>query len=302
MLASLLAAGMPLGAQNLGSEYRLKRVIPVEGRQGVAADSNFYYVSGSTALYKYDKQGRLAAKNERPFEGLPLAANHIGDIDVWDGEIYAGIETFDDGRGENIQVAVYDANTLKWKRSIDWEPSSGQVEVCGLAVDRDGDMVWMADWVDGRYVYGYNRKTGRYVRKVHLRPVPQWQQGIFMVAELLAGDLLHFFNIFHNLGENLVIDLAAILIILGAGLGGNGEALRHRQADVGHLSQIRALAAQQLAHIGVALGEQVTILLAHGFSPSFFASEGRISKYEAVGTSRDSGNGGPSVSNSHSIL
>ena len=71
MLASLLAAGMPLGAQNLGSEYRLKRVIPVEGRQGVAADSNFYYVSGSTALYKYDKQGRLAAKNERPFEGLP---------------------------------------------------------------------------------------------------------------------------------------------------------------------------------------------------------------------------------------
>ena len=93
MLASLLAAGMPLGAQNLGSEYRLKRVIPVEGRQGVAADSNFYYVSGSTALYKYDKQGRLAAKNERPFEGLPLAANHIGDIDVWDGEIYAGIET-----------------------------------------------------------------------------------------------------------------------------------------------------------------------------------------------------------------
>ena len=145
MLASLLAAGMPLGAQNLGSEYRLKRVIPVEGRQGVAADSNFYYVSGSTALYKYDKQGRLAAKNERPFEGLPLAANHIGDIDVWDGEIYAGIETFDDGRGENIQVAVYDANTLEWKRLIDWEPSSGQVEVCGLAVDRDGDMVWMAE-------------------------------------------------------------------------------------------------------------------------------------------------------------
>ena len=161
MLASLLAAGMPLGAQNLGSEYRLKRVIPVEGRQGVAADSNFYYVSGSTALYKYDKQGRLAAKNERPFEGLPLAANHIGDIDVWDGEIYAGIETFDDGRGENIQVAVYDANTLKWKRSIDWEPSSGQVEVCGLAVDRDGDMVWMADWVDGRYLYVADLRDGK---------------------------------------------------------------------------------------------------------------------------------------------
>lgn len=51
----------------------------------------------------------------------------------------------------------------------------------GLAVDRDNDMVWMSDWVDGRYLYGYDLKTGKYARKVHLRPVPQWQQGIFMV-------------------------------------------------------------------------------------------------------------------------
>ena len=60
-------------------------------------------------------------------------------------------------------------------------PRIGQVEVSGLAVDRDNDMVWMSDWVDGRYLYGYDLKTGKYVRKVHLRPVPQWQQGIFMV-------------------------------------------------------------------------------------------------------------------------
>lgn len=178
----LLAAGTALRAQTLGGEYRLSRVFPVEGRQGIAADSNYYYVSGSTVLYKYDKQGRLVARNGQPFEGLPLAANHIGDIDVWNGEIYAGIETFDDGKGENIQVAVYDAGDLTWKRSIDWEPASGQVEVCGLAVDRDRNMVWMADWVDGRYLYGYDLATGKYVRKVHLRPVPQWQQGIYMAG------------------------------------------------------------------------------------------------------------------------
>lgn len=179
-LLLLLSAVAALRAQTLGGEYRLSRVFEVEGRQGIADDPDYYYVSGSTALYKYDKQGRLVAKNERPFEGLPLAANHIGDIDVWNGELYAGIETFEDGKGENIQVAVYDAGDLTWKRSIDWEPASGQVEVCGLAVDRDNDMVWMADWVDGRYLYGYDLATGKYVRKVHLRPVPQWQQGIFM--------------------------------------------------------------------------------------------------------------------------
>ena len=37
----LLAAAMPLAAQELGAEYRLKRVIPVEGRQGIAADSAY---------------------------------------------------------------------------------------------------------------------------------------------------------------------------------------------------------------------------------------------------------------------
>lgn len=190
LLTVFLAALLPLRAQRLGSQYRLRGVIPVEGRQGVAADSSHYYVSGSKALYKYDKQGRLVARNEDPFEGLPLPANHIGDIDVWNGELYAGIETFADGRGEHIQVAVFDTDSLRWKRSIDWEPASGQVEVCGLAVDRDGTTVWMADWVDGRYLYGYDRTTGEYVGKVHLRPVPQWQQGIFMVdgRMLLSAD------------------------------------------------------------------------------------------------------------------
>lgn len=165
--------------QHAAESYRLKRVIPVEGRQGIAADSNYYYVSGSTALYKYDKDGRLAASNDKPFEGLPLEANHLGDIDVHDGEIFAGIEHFEDGRGRNIQIAVYDAATLKWKRSMPWNADSGQVEVCGLAVDRERGKVWMADWVDGRYLYRYDLETGKYEGKVHLRPVPQYQQGIF---------------------------------------------------------------------------------------------------------------------------
>lgn len=167
------------------AEYRLVRVLEVEGRQGVATDGEYYYVSGSTALYKYDKEGRLVAENTSPFEGLPLEANHIGDIDVHDGEIYAGIEWFDDGVGRNIQAAVYDAATLQWVRSIDWREESGQVEVCGLAVDARRGKLYMADWVDGRYVYRYDLSTGAYDGRVQLRPVPALQQGI-----CAAGDLL----------------------------------------------------------------------------------------------------------------
>ncbi len=158
--------------------YRLLRVFEVAGRQGVATDGERYFVSGSTALYVYSKDGELLAENNEPFADLEKRANHIGDISVHDGELFAGIEWFDDGRGTDIQIAVYDADTLRYKRSVDWSPDSGQVEVSALAVDADNGIVWMTDWVSGAYIYRYDLEEGTYAGKLHLRPVPQWQQGI----------------------------------------------------------------------------------------------------------------------------
>lgn len=162
-----------------GNQYRLKKIIPVSGRQGIAVDKDFYYVSSSTALYKYDKQGNLLMKNETPFKGLAKAANHFGDIDVFEGKLYTGIEWFVDGQGKDIQIAIYDAKTLQYETSIDFDPMSGQVEVCGVAIDRERKQVWLADWVNGRYVYRYDLTNGQYQAKLHLRPAPQYQQGIF---------------------------------------------------------------------------------------------------------------------------
>lgn len=178
-LTFLAASLMPVCAfaQHVGEEYVLKRIIPVKGRQGIAADSAFYYVSDTKAIYKYDKEGNLVDANTEPFMH-PEIANHFGDIDVWRGEIYCGIEKFEYGRGYNIAVSIYDANTLKWKRDLPWSPESGQVEVSGIAVDRDRNMVWMSDWVDSRYVYCYDLATGRYHTKLQCAPTPYWCQGI----------------------------------------------------------------------------------------------------------------------------
>lgn len=176
---ALGAAAIGAQAQHIGSEYRLRAVIPVEGRQGIAVDSLYYYVSDTKALYKYDKEGRIVARNDAPFQH-PEIANHFGDIDVWNGEIYCGIEKFEYGRGYNIAVSVYDAGTLEWKRDLPWSPESGQVEVSGIAVDRDRNMVWMSDWVDSRYVYCYDLATGRYHTKMQCCPTPYWCQGIFI--------------------------------------------------------------------------------------------------------------------------
>ncbi len=169
---------IPVRPSDRGTEYELRRVFDVAGRQGVATDGANYWVSGSTALYRYSKGGELLLANEEALADLGKPANHIGDIDVYEGEVYAGIEWFDEGQGQDIQIAIYDADSLKYLRSFDWEPESGQVEVSAVVVDPDHGLVWMTDWVDGRYVYRYDLATGEYRGKLHLRPVPQWQQGI----------------------------------------------------------------------------------------------------------------------------
>ena len=177
LLAFLLQSS---GGQEMALE--LVRVIEVEGRQGVAVDDDRYYVSGSTALYTYDKNGKLLTKNEAPFSSLSKEANHIGDISVHEGELFAGIEHFLDGRGTNIQVAVYDAATLEYKRSIDWNPDSGQVEVSAVAVDPENRAIWMTDWVDGSHIYRYDLDSETYLGKMKLEPVPPSQQGIAVYA------------------------------------------------------------------------------------------------------------------------
>jgi len=65
ILLALCCLGMTVSAQHLGTQYRLKKVIPVAGRQGIAIDENYYYVSDTRVLYKYDKQGNVVMKKRQ---------------------------------------------------------------------------------------------------------------------------------------------------------------------------------------------------------------------------------------------
>ncbi len=198
VLLAVCSLGMAATAQHLGTEYRLKKVVTVPGRQGVAADKDHFYISDTRGLYVYDHNWNLVNKRVKS-DSDPLfnnpdvnngGANHFGDIDVYDGKIYTGNEYFNLGRGQNISIDIYDAKTLKYIESIPWKPESGQVEVSGLAVDRERNLVWLSDWVDSRYVYAYSLETKQYYTKVQCRPEPYWCQGIFIVdgTMLLAAD------------------------------------------------------------------------------------------------------------------
>ena len=89
------------------------------------------------------------------------------------------------------------------------------------------------------------------------------QQGVLLIAELLTSDLFHLGNVVHDLTLDFFVDPAAVLIVLGAGLGGDSESLRNRQPNVGHFGQVRTFAAQKVAHVFGTFGEQVNIFVCH---------------------------------------
>ena len=162
-------------------KYSLTGSHPVDGRQGIAYENDIYYVSGSATLSKYDADWNLIASADDPFEGFTDQVNHIGDIDVYEGEIYAGVEYFMDGEAKNIQVAVYDAETFKLNRTYAFAEESGQTEVSGIAIDPDSKSIWMCSWADGesgRYLYHYDLESGEDTGRLHLQAPPQWIQGI----------------------------------------------------------------------------------------------------------------------------
>ncbi len=73
-------------------------------------------------------------------------------------------------------------------------------------------------------------------------------------------------------GRDLVLQRIGIApvvaVIIGADLGRDREARRHRQAEMAHLGQIGALAAQEIAHVraplGLAVAEAIHPLGGHG--------------------------------------
>ena len=128
--------------------YELVTSHQVAGRQGICSDGVYYWVSGSTSLAKYDSDWNLVVENTDPFKDFELEVNHIGDIDIYKNELYLGVEHFVDGKGKNIQVAVFDGDTLELKRIFPFREDTGQLECCGIAIDPDSRTVYMASWID----------------------------------------------------------------------------------------------------------------------------------------------------------
>ena len=69
-----------------------------------------------TTLTKYDSNWNVVLENTNPFEGYELEVNHIGDIDIYNNELYLGVEYFS---GVNVEGFYKRVQNLKfWIASI----------------------------------------------------------------------------------------------------------------------------------------------------------------------------------------
>jgi hypothetical protein len=113
-------------------------------------------------------------------------------------------------------------------------------------------------------------------------------------AELLVGGLLQLPDVLLHLFTEPV-RVAVTAEVDPARFGGDREARRYRDADAGHLGQVRALAAEErlhfLAAVGLAVAEEVDVLLGHLCSS--FWRMGVSTQGDAVAAPTGPRNGGP---------
>ncbi len=104
------------------------------------------------------------------------------------------------------------------------------------------------------------------------------QQRIFRVAKTLSGELADMGERCLDLGFELFRIGLPVGVEVGAQLRGDAEAGGDRQSEIGHLGQVSALAAEQVAHPGPAFG----LAVAEGVNP-FCLARRRFSRRRGAG-------------------
>lgn len=172
------------------ARYELVRIVEVAGRAGVAADDGNYYVAGTDSILVYDTDGAELRANRAPFGELERRANRIDDISVHDGELYVGVAWHQDGQASDARIAVYDAATLAYTRTIEWTPArtgrdDGEMAIGALTVDSDNGCIWVSERTDAARLHRIPLGDGG-VSTLRLRPAPQRPRGI-----VVHGGSLH---------------------------------------------------------------------------------------------------------------
>lgn len=138
--------------------------------QGITNDGagHFYFAANQKLIRTKADYTTIEEHNSSPFtaELRRINANHIGDIDYFEGKIYAPIE---DGRAYKHPVlAVYNAQTLQLETfaevATNWQPDG----VPWVAVDKEKKQLISAQYSNTTRINIYDMQTFKQVKQVEL--------------------------------------------------------------------------------------------------------------------------------------
>lgn len=128
--------------------------------QGIASDAwGDHYISFTDSISAYDSNWTLVWTNRRPFAGIGKPLAHVGDVEYFNGLIYAPVERWEDcDHYSPVLIAMYDARSgslVNWvditgdaheASAVTIVAESGQVVVSSFCHDDGGsNTLWSYD-------------------------------------------------------------------------------------------------------------------------------------------------------------
>ncbi|AKV03905.1 Flagellar hook-length control protein FliK [Labilithrix luteola] len=128
--------------------------------QGVATDGTNVYFSGNYGFDITDPVTLASKKSNAlaiPGELMLAGSDHIGDIDVWNGTIYAPIE--DSNGYKHPKIVLYDAASLQAGTQYDIPTTLQSEGVPWVAVDGPRGFAYMAEWTTTPVIHVFDLAT-----------------------------------------------------------------------------------------------------------------------------------------------
>jgi hypothetical protein len=135
--------------------------------QGVATDGTSWFFSGRTGLERTDDTFGTQKKNALAIPPALLAAgsDHIGDIDLWNGMLYAPIE---DKNSTSPKVVLYDPSSFSSGTVFDIPANVQTQGVPWIAVDGPRGVAYLAEWDPTPVLHVFALSTMTYTRDLAL--------------------------------------------------------------------------------------------------------------------------------------
>jgi hypothetical protein len=150
---------------------------PVEGNQGIAADSTHFYSISNTTCHKYDSGWNIVASvtNLASAAGLPATIDHAGDATVYDGKIYIPMEDYPNSPYDTQYIAVFNTSDLSFVEYFDI--SAQATEISGLGYNPGDGLLYASSFVTDGVILRYTL-AGVYVDSITLSTEIASTQGV----------------------------------------------------------------------------------------------------------------------------